>query len=209
MTYLDTIFMQRQKIAAISSDRELEKEKIECVIEAGRLAPFAGLVQKDCEDFRHFFVIHRDSKTAKLLEELCSEERKKESQRIREEGLDTKYPVAAFFAEHFANGGAADLFAGPWIVVIAERGGYPAREDVCLGYVMENMWLKSMELQLAFKPCSIISDVKDKEKLKNILGLDDKENYAFDGCNIGYPVNPIKTRTEHKKPVRSITYFTE
>lgn len=209
MTYLDTIIMQRQKIAAFSSEKEPGREELESLAEAGRQAPFAGMAQKDCESFRRFFVIHRDSKTAGRLEALCSEERARESQRIRAEGLDQKYPSAAFFADHFAGGGAADLLVSPWLIVIAERGGYPAREESCLGYVMENMWLKATELGLAFKPCSVVSDVKNKEELKRILGLEDDEAYAFDACNVGWPAREIKKRTDHPKPVKSVTWFTE
>ena len=207
MTYLDTIIMQRQKIAAFSSEKEPGREELESLAEAGRQAPFAGMAQKDCESFRRFFMIHRDSKTAGRLEALCSEERARESQRIRAEGLDQKYPSAASFADHFAGGGAADLLVSPWLIVIAERGGYPAREESCLGYVMENMWLKATEMDLAFRVCSGISDISNTDALKDLLGLDMGEVYAFDACNIGYPKNPIAERREHPKPVRSIKYF--
>lgn len=208
MTYLDSLLMQRQKIAVIS-DKPLEREKLETVIEAGRLAPYAGLAQKNTDTFRHFFVIKRGSRTARELEQLCSRQRILESKRIYEEGLDQKYQPAAFMAEHFKDGGAGDVFSSPWLIVIAERGAYPAREEVCLGYVMENMWLKATELQIAFKPCSIVSDLKDKVSLQKLLGLDSQEHYAFDACNIGYPKDVVKKRENHKKPTEQITYFTD
>ena len=74
MTYLDSLLMQRQKIAVIS-DKPLEREKLETVIEAGRLAPYGGLAQKNTDTFRHFFVIKRGSRTARELEQLCSRQR--------------------------------------------------------------------------------------------------------------------------------------
>ena len=203
---LDRILEQRRSIREFDIT-ELPEEKLEAVIEAGRLAPFAGLVQKNTSSFRHFFVIHRDSETAEKIKALCEDGRKKEVVRIQENGLAAKYPEVAKIAKAMSEKPANDIFISPWLIIVAERGGLPQREEVCLGYVMENMWLKATEMDLAFRICSGVSDIHDKEGLKKVLGLDDDETYAFDACNIGYPKNPVEERRSHPKPVKSIKYF--
>lgn len=203
---LDKILEQRRSIREFDIT-ELPEEKIEAVIEAGRLAPFAGLVQKDTENFRHFFVIHRDSDTAEKIKQLCEDGRRQEVLRIESNGLARQYPDAAKMIKNMSERPANDILISPWLIVIAERGGLPQREEVCLGYVMENMWLKATEMDLAFRVCSGISDIHNKKELKTLLGLDVDETYAFDACNIGYPKNPVTERKDHKKPVRSVRYF--
>lgn len=203
---LDRILEQRRSIREFDIT-ELPEEKIEAVIEAGRLAPFAGLVQKNTSNFRHFFVIHRDSDMAQKIKELCEDGRKQEVIRIESNGLAKKYPDVAKMIKSMSQRPANDILISPWLIIIAERGGLPQREEVCLGYVMENMWLKATEMDLAFRVCSGISDIHDKTKLKDLLGLDAEETYAFDACNIGYPKEPVIERKEHAKPVKSIKYF--
>ena len=203
---LDKLLEQRRSIREFDIT-ELPEEKIEAVIEAGRLAPFAGLVQKNTDNFRHFFVIHRDSEAAMKVKELCEDGRKQEVLRIEANGLAAKYPDVAKIARALSEKPANDILMSPWLIIIAERGGPPQREEICLGYVMENMWLKATEMDLAFRVCSGVSDIHNKKELKALLGLDENETYAFDACNIGYPKNPITERKDHQKPVKSVKYF--
>lgn len=203
---MDDILAQRRSTRAFDG-RELEPEKIEKLIEAGRLAPFAGIAQKDTDAFRHFFVIHRDSAQAEKIKRLCEAGRQAEVLRIQAEHLDEKYPETAKTIQAISQKPADDLFMSPWLIIIAERGALPQREEICLGYVLENMWLKATEMEVAFKICSGISDIHDKEALKEVLGLRDQETYAFDACSVGYPKHPFQERPEHVKPVKSVTYF--
>ena len=206
MSNLDYIISQRRSWRDFS-EQELEQEKIEQVIDAGRMAPFAGLVQRSTDTFRHFFVIHRDSAAAEILKELVQEGRKAEVLRLKKEGLDQKYPDVAKMIEGMSMQPANDMFVSPYLIVIAERGGLPQREAVCLGYVLENMWLKATELGLGFKISSSVSDIYNSPKAKELFGLPQDEVFAFDACNIGYSSCPIPERTEHPKPVTSIKYF--
>ncbi len=206
MTSLDYIISQRRSSRDFS-EIEPETEKIESIIEAGRMAPFAGLVQRNTDTFRHFFVIHKDSAVAKCLKELVQEGRKDEVLRIKKEGLDLKYPDVAKLINGMSMQPANDVFISPWLIVVAERGGLPQRESVCLGYVMENMWLKATELGLGFKVSSGVADIANTAALKELFGLPADETYAFDACNIGYTATPLPERTEHQKPITSIKYF--
>ncbi len=206
MLSLDYILSQRRSWREFS-DVEVEAEKIESIIEAGRLAPFAGLVQRNTDVFRHFFVVHKDSEAAKVIKELVQDGRKAEVVRIKEEGLDLKYPDVAKMVAGMSQQPANDVFVCPWLVIVAERGGLPQREAVCLGYVLENMWLKATELGLGFKISSGVADIHNTDALKELLGLPANETYAFDACNIGYPKNPIPERSEHVKPAPAVKYF--
>ena len=59
--------IRKRKSTRNYTDEEVKQEQIEQVLEAGRLAPFAGLAQAGKTDFRHFFVIKRGSETQESL----------------------------------------------------------------------------------------------------------------------------------------------
>ena len=58
MKTLDTIIMQRQS-TRVFTDEVPEKALIEAIVESGRLAPYAGIVQQRRDSFRHFFAVSR------------------------------------------------------------------------------------------------------------------------------------------------------
>lgn len=184
------------------TDEEVKQEQIEQVLEAGRQAPFAGLAQAGKTGFRHFFIIKRESETAEKLMELVLEARKEDLREVEEKHLEVEYPVYAGAVRNGAGKKPMDLFMAPLLIVAAERAGRPAREHVALGYVMENMWLRATELGLGFKLCSGVSDVKDQAAMKRLFGLPEEENYAFEGCNLGYAVSDL-----YREEVRGIPDF--
>lgn len=95
----------------------------------------------------------------------------------------------------------------PLLIVAAERAGRPAREHAALGYVMENMWLRATELGLGFKLCSGVSDVKDQSAMKRLFGLPEEENYAFEGCSLGYAVSDLYREDTRQLPEFDVTYL--
>lgn len=203
---LNDILLQRQTVRSFSQEAP-GRELVEQVIEAGRLAPFAGLVQKDCDTFRSFFVIARDSDMMGRLMGLVEQGRKDEAARVQAQGLDQKYPKVAELIRGLSTRPANDLLIAPLLIVAAERGGLPQREQVCLGYVLENMWLKATELGLGIKVCSGVADIADKASLKELFGLPKDEVYAFDAISIGIPKGEVPVRTADRKPKPSIQYF--
>lgn len=203
---LDEILMQRQTVRSFSQE-EPDREKLEQMIEAGRLAPFAGLVQRDCEEFRRFFVIKRTSQVMEKLKALVEQGRKDEAARVKAEGLDEKYPDVAKLISGLGTRPADDLLIGPYLIVVAERGGLPQREQVCLGYVLENMWLKATELGLGVKICSGVADIADRDSLKELFQLPREETYGFDAISVGIPAREVPVRSSQRKPVSSIRYF--
>ncbi len=205
-TYLDNLLTQRQTVRSFSQEAP-SKELLEQVIEAGRLAPFAGLVQKDCEEFRKFFVIHRNSQMIGQVKELVEAGRRQEAARVKAEGLDLKYPKVAELINGLSTKPANDVLIAPYLIIVAERGGLPQREQVCLGYVLENMWLKATELGLGIKICSGVADIADTDSVKKLFGLSEDEVYAFDAVSIGIPSREAALRTSDRKPSPSIQYF--
>ena len=82
------------------------------------------------------------------VKELCEDGRKQEVLRIEANGLAAKYPDVAKIARALSEKPANDILMSPWLIIIAERGRPSQREEICLGYVMENMWLKATEMIL-------------------------------------------------------------
>ena len=203
---LDTALVQRQTVR-VFSDAAPEKDKLAQLIEAGRLAPFAGLVQRDCERFRHFFVISRESEMMPKLQTLVQLGRKAEAERMAREGLDKRFPESMAMLRALGERPAEDLLVAPYLIVVAERGGVPQREKVVLGYVLENMWLKAAQLGLGLKVCSGVADIADTAALARLFGLDENETYAFDAVSAGYPKEPLPKRTAARKPLPAVTYY--
>ncbi|MBR4157378.1 MAG: nitroreductase family protein [Oscillospiraceae bacterium] len=203
---MDAALLQRQTTRAFS-DKKPEREKMDAIIEAGRLAPFAGLVQRDCDRFRHFFVLSRDSEMMPKLQVLVQQGRKAEAERMVREGLDKRFPESAATLSALGERPATDLLLAPYLIVVAERGGVPQREKVVLGYVLENMWLKAAELGLGLKVCSGVADIADTAAHKTLFALDENETYAFDAVSVGYPKETPPVRTAERKPLASLTDF--
>ena len=203
---LDEIIQKRKTIRNFT-DEEVTKEQMEMVIEAGRQAAFAGMTQAGTTDFRRFFVIKKGSKTAEKLMELVWNARKEDLKELEALHLDEKYPVYANAVKNMSSKPPMDLFMAPYLIVVAERGGRPAREEATLGYIFSNMWMKATEMGLGLKLCSGVSDVKDKKSLKELFGLPVDDIYAFDGCNLGYAADSLYREGIRMIPEQSITYM--
>jgi len=202
----DEILTQRQS-TRVFSDEVPPKELIEAIVEAGRLAPYAGIVQRERESFRRFFVISRENPIMEPLMALVEKGRLEIVEAAHAEAMELRYPGMMMVLDMLYRKPADDMAASPWLIVIAEQGGIPQREQVCLGHVMENMWLKATELGLGAKPSSGVADIKDKAAFKKLLDIHDEEDYAFDALSVGYPKFPLPLRDENRKPAKSLVWF--
>ncbi len=179
---LDQVIIQRCSARKFKSDVP-DKDLITQVVEAGRQAPFAGLANHGRSDFRRFFVISTKSPVIDKLRAACLEA--------------IRHKVKAYEAEN--NPAMAGLIKvmnmisekglppwnAPWLVIVAERKGYPAREKEAVSYCMESMWLKSTALGLGMQIVSAIADLEGDPVVKEVLDLDPEE-FVFDACQIGY-----------------------
>ncbi len=206
MKTLDTIIMQRQSTRVFTNDIP-EKALIEAIVESGRLAPYAGIVQQRRDSFRHFFAVSRENPIMESIMKLVEESRLEIVDHAHAEGMAERWPEMVKVLDMLYRKSADDIAAAPWLIIIAEQAGVPQREQVCLGHVMENMWLKATELELGAKPSSGIADIKDKATLCALLGLDSNEDYAFDALSVGYPKIPLTLRDGERKPLPSLRWF--
>ena len=206
MKNFDEIIMQRQS-TRVFTDEIPEKQLIEAIVEAGRLAPYAGIVQQRRDSFRHFFAISRTNPIMERIMPLVEESRKEIVAEAHAKELEKRWPEMVKVLDMLYTKSADDIAAAPWLIIIAEQAGIPQREQVCLGHVMENMWLKATELSLGAKPSSGIADIRDKAALCALLGLDSNEDYAFDALSVGYPKIPLAHRDGERKPIASLRWF--
>lgn len=203
---IDELIQKRKSIHSFTDDT-LTQTQIEAIIEAGRLAPFAGLAQAGMRDFRHFFVIKRDTEICEKILELVLSARQIDLLDCEAKQLQVQYPAYANIVKNMSQKKPVDIVASPILVIVAEHAGMPAREVSALGYVMENMWLKATDMGIGLKLCSGISDIKDKDALKTLLNLPADQDFAFEGCNLGYAKEPLYKEQLRPVPEKSITYL--
>lgn len=203
---IDDLIQKRKSIRSFT-DEVVAKEQLEAVIEAGRLAPFAGLAQAGTSNFRHFFVLRRGTPVCEKLMELVTKARLADLKDVEEKHLELAYPAYANAVKNMSQKKPMDLFLSPLLIIVAERAGMPAREHVALGYVLSNMWLKATDLGLGMKLCSGVGDIKDTSALKELLGLPKEEEFAFDGCNLGIASDTLYREDVRPVPEASITYL--
>ena len=151
MKTLDTIIMQRQS-TRVFTDEVPEKALIEAIVESGRLAPYAGIVQQRRDSFRHFFAVSRTNPIMESIMKLVEESRIEIVDHAHAEGMAERWPEMVKVLDLLYRKSADDIAAAPWLIIIAEQAGVPQREQVCLGHVMENMWLKATEFELGANP---------------------------------------------------------
>ena len=198
--------LEKRKSIHSFTDEVISNEQIEEIIEAGRKAPFAGLAQAGVSKFRHFFVIRRGSEIAEKIMDLVAAVRGEDAAAI-DEAMMAKYPIFCKVAKGNVGKRPMDLFMAPVLVIAAERAGMPAREEVALGYVMSNMWMKATDMGIGMKLCSGVADVRDTKALQALLGLPAEEDFAFDGCNLGIAAEELYREGARPVPEKSVTYL--
>lgn len=199
---LDSIIRSRHTVRQFS-DVIPDREMIEQIIEAGRLSPYAGLPNKGTTDFRRFFVISKNSDKIEQLKALTIEAVQAKLDSLENEDNPKMQRMLGGMRMVVKNG--PPIGGAPWLVIIAERRGFPAREDQALAFCLAHMWLKATALGLGMQLVSAISDLKDSPELSDMLGLPTGE-FTFDACSIGYPDAPI-SETLREEPHLSITWL--
>lgn len=199
---LDRVIRSRHTVRQFT-DEIPTREMISEVIEAGRLSPYAGLPNKGTTDFRRFFVISKSSDKIDQLKALTIEAVQAKLTAL--EGEDNPKMQRMLNGMRMVVKNGPPIGNAPWLVIIAERRGFPAREDQALAFCLANMWLKATALGLGIQLVSAISDLKDSPEMSEMLGLATEE-FTFDACSIGYPASAIM-ETLRDEPHLSITWF--
>lgn len=204
----DQLLEYRQTVRQFDTEKNVPKELLEAVVEAGRQAPFAGAAQAGVDSFRHFFLIRRSSPLVEQIYALIRQTQMEEAKLLEDPAFAAQYPNFCKLLGGLVHAPADPdaVFCGEWTIVIAERRGMPVRETECLGFVQAYMGLKAAELGLGVRICSPIHGIRDSAALAKLLGLEDE--YVFDGLVIGWPAAELKARPGGRAlPVRSVTYF--
>ncbi len=205
---LDTIIQSRQTSRTFLPESP-DTALLNAVIEAGRQAPFGELAVFKQTDFRKFFVFPANSSALPKLRGVLMAGLQRVIDNTLTPQLEQhpvlKVPIKAF--SNIINSGSSQVGAAPWFVVAAERRGvFPPVEQISLGYVMENMYLKATALGLGMQ---IISSVHvtggDDPELCAILGITPGE-FGLDACNLGF--TDKEPRTEPRAvPISSVTWI--
>lgn len=199
---LDRIIRSRHSVRQFK-DEIPSREMITQVIEAGRLSPYAGLPNKGTTDFRRFFVISKNSGMIGQLKELTIEA--VQEKLLSHEGNENPKMQRMMNGMRMVVANGPSIGSAPWLIIIAERRGFPARENEALAFCLANMWLKATALGLGLQLVSAISDLKDSPELSEMLGLETGE-FTFDACSIGYPVSSISD-VVRDEPHLAVTWF--
>ncbi|MCE5214569.1 MAG: nitroreductase family protein [Methanobacterium sp.] len=161
------------------------------IIEAGMLAPYAAAAVGANKDFRRFFVFRRDTKCIKTLARLMENKAAEGVQHF--EGIIKEKPFMKPKFQPFINRlkmindkGVPGVTTAPYFIIVAELRGIPPSEQESLAHVLENMWLKTIALNLGFQLISLTSQMAENEELMELLKLP-VGKFALNGCAIGYP----------------------
>jgi len=199
---IDRMISSRRSVRTFKSEVP-DRELIAQVVEAGRQAPYAGLANRGSNDFRHFYVIAKDSPVVEKLRTACLSAIR-EKLAVYEKQNDPRMQNMLQVMRMIAEKGLPPWNA-PWLIIVAERKGYPAREVQSLACVLENMWLKTTTLGLGMQLISAINDLEDSMELSEVTGLPAGE-YAYDACQIGWPDMPAREKPR-EEPASSVKWL--
>lgn len=181
------------------SDKPVSIDDINRIIQSGLHAPYAAASVSDCSNtnyFRKFFVIPKGSKTMEKLSKLAFDGIMSMKQMlddiIQVTKTDPDEQIISFVAKLsiFENMGFVPGIGNtPYLIIVAERKGFPPIQQSSLAHCLENMWLKATVLGLGFQLVSIIERCEDNWNFYEALGFETEEldNWEFNGCAIGYP----------------------
>ncbi|AFM40043.1 nitroreductase [Desulfosporosinus acidiphilus SJ4] len=196
---LDEIIKARRSIRLFTSEMPT-KEDIKAIIQAGVLAPFAGLANTG-KDGRKFIVVSRNNP---LINQLSSVVKNRAGVFAEQFNAQTNSnPILRAQGQGFlkrlemtAQQGPLGIGSAPYYIVVAEKRGIPDVQHKSLAHCMENMWLKATALGLGFHLVTITTQMEQDNEFCNLLSLPFGE-YRLDGCAIGFPAqNP-------PQPIRS------
>jgi nitroreductase len=222
--------IQQRQSSRIPFDpnREVPKEDLKQILEAGRWAPTAHNMQ-------NFEVLLVDDK--KILEELENIKSRTSVEFLRE-----NYQQLSFSEEELRKkkvGILGTVFPPEWrdptkmediarksgpmplgqrigsspvllIVIYDSRKRAPASEGDVLGFmslgcVMENMWLVAQSLGISLQILSVFSAYPVAKEVKQILGIPEHMNIAFT-ARLGYPVSAQAKYLRVRRDVEEFTH---
>lgn len=199
---LDEIIKARRSVRLFTSEMPT-KEYIKAIVQAGALAPFAGLANTG-KDGRKFIVVSRNNP---LINELSSVVKNRAGVFAEQfKAQINSNPILQAQGQGFlkrlemtTQQGPLGIGSAPYYIVVAEKRGIPDVQHKSLAHCMENMWLKATALGIGFHLVTITTEMEQDNEFCNLLKLPVGE-YRLDGCAIGYPAQnppqPIRTNID-------------
>ena len=182
---LDEIIVNRRTIREFKPDVP-PKELIEEILQAGLQAPFAPIAVIGEKYFRRFYILKQGESRESMdkIAEIMQKRVKIVSDSLS--GQANIIPKSEEFLKilkDIVDNGYK--FRSPYLIIIAEKEGFPPVAQLSLAHCLENMWLKATALGLGFRLISILSELSKDPDFCQFIGIKPGE-YALNGCAIGY-----------------------
>lgn len=199
---LEDIIYARRSIREMT-DEIPDTALIRMVINAGYAAPHAASAQGFTPDYRRFIVIPRSSP---LMSDMAVLGKKTILQMInfleKSKGKKENNPAFIGRMRSFIASEIPGIGTAPYLVIIAEKKGFPPIEQQSIAHCLENMWLMATALGLGFHLVSVISELGNIPDFCNLVGIPVGE-YGLNGCAIGIPAHIPPA--EEKPDAESVT----
>jgi Nitroreductase len=185
---LEQIVKSRRTVREFS-DAMPEIEDIKIIAESAVYAPYGGATGIPLSELRKIFILKRGSEKMQKLEMLAVENVKKASKMINLiisvlPFLKKKMKPFAGRLKMISKEGIPALHEAAYLVIIAEKKGFPPVEKQSMSHALQNMWLTATEKGLAFQIVSAVGQLSKNKEFLNLLNLK-KGIYAFECCAIG------------------------
>jgi hypothetical protein len=83
-----------------------------------------------------------------------------------------------------ASNGISSLDNGDYLIIVAERKGFPLNVKQSLSFAMQNMWLSATSYNVAFQLLAVTGILSNDKRFLDLIKLP-KNTYQLDGCVIG------------------------
>lgn len=162
------------------------------ILKSALYAPYGGATGIPLREIRKVFVLKRNSAKMNEVTNILQSQLKSNSRKLN--FIITLFPFLKKKMKPFANrvkslsqNGIPSLSTAPYLIIIAERKGFPPVEKQSIAHALQNMWLTATSFGLGFQLISAFGSLSKNKEFLSLLDLP-KNMYAFDGCVIGYPV---------------------
>jgi nitroreductase len=191
-TPIEEVIKTRRSIRNFTGDIP-PRELVNKIIESGILAPYGGATGMPLHEIRKIFVISTISDKMNIIRDLLLKQININSFKINL--IISIFPLLRNKMKPFANrlktlsrNGIPSLNEAPFYIIVAEKRGFPPIEKQSIAHAMQNMWLTATSLGLGFQLISATGIISKNKTFLKLLGLK-KDEYAVDGCLIGYAKN--------------------
>jgi nitroreductase len=167
-------------------------ENVNEIIKSAIYAPYGSATGIALTKIRKIYVFKQDTENMKKVREIMHSQLKHNSRKLNIilslfPFLKKKMKPFAERVKSISEKGIPSLKIAPYFIVIAEKKGFPAVEKQSIAHALENMWLTATNLGLGFQLISAVGTLSGNKEFLDLLNLP-KDQYAIEGCVIGYPV---------------------